>query len=285
MTFDIEDYFQVGAFSDRVEQQHWAGFDSRVEANTDKILQILCDTPQKATFFTLGWVAEKYPAIVRKIVEQGHEIACHSYAHRRVYEMTAEDFRADTLKAKNLLEAAGGVPVKGYRAPSFSLDHRCFWAFDILAELGFTFDSSLFPVDHPNYGMPQIPRNPFLIRTRAGCMVEFPMPTLTWAGFRSPFGGGAYLRLLPYPYTRWAIEFLNTQENKAVCVYVHPWELDPAQPRIRGSLTARMRHYFGLPGMERKVRRLLTDFEFDALGSMLPPEKDLADFIDITRIG
>lgn len=284
LTFDIEDYFQVGAFSDRVEQQHWTGFDSRVEANTEKILQILNDTSRKATFFTLGWVAEKYPSLIRKIAEQGHEIACHSYAHRRVYEMTPEDFRSDTLKAKDCLEGAAGVRVKGYRAPSFSLNESCLWAFDILAELGFAFDSSLFPVDHPNYGMPEIPRDPFLIRTKAGDLVEFPMPTLAWGGFRSPFGGGAYLRLLPYSYTRWAIRFLNTQEGRAACVYVHPWELDPEQPRIGGNLTARMRHYIGLQGLEKKVRRLLTDFDFDALGTLLPPKETLTGFID-TRIG
>lgn len=152
LTFDVEDYFQVGAFSDRVDQEHWRDFDSRVEASTEKILQILEEASCKATFFVLGWVAEKYPQLILKIAQQGHEIACHSYAHRRVYEMTADEFRADSMKAKSLLEDKAGLAVKGYRAPSFSLNRSCFWAFDVLSELGFTFDSSLFPVDHPNYG-------------------------------------------------------------------------------------------------------------------------------------
>lgn len=282
LTFDIEDYFQVGAFAGHVDQGQWGAFDSRVEANTDKILQILNQASQKATFFTLGWTAEKYPKLVRSIVQHGHEVACHSYAHRRIYEMTPSEFAADTRKAKAFLEDVAGTPVRGYRAPSFSLNQSCLWAFDILADLGFKYDSSIFPVEHPNYGMPEVPSHPFLVHTKSGSVVEFPMSTLAWRKLRSPFAGGAYLRLLPYSYTRWAIRFINDCELRPVCVYVHPWELDPAQPRINAGLTARVRHYLGLAGLEKKVRRLLEDFEFAPLGSMLPEEQQLPFKLDTT---
>jgi polysaccharide deacetylase family protein (PEP-CTERM system associated) len=269
LSFDVEEYFQVGAFTDRLRPSDWDSFPSRITANTEKTLALLDEASCHATFFVLGWVAEKYPQLVRRIAARGHEIACHSLMHRRVYEMTPAEFLEDSRRAKRSLEEACGQRIRGYRAPNFSLTRASLWAFEILAELGFEYDSSIFPVEHPNYGMPLVPRHPFRVETNSGTIVEFPMPALAAAGLRSPLGGGAYLRLLPYSFTRWGIRFLNEHEARPVCVYLHPWELDPDQPRIEGSLTARLRHYLGLRGTEGKLRLLLQDFEFVPLGMLV----------------
>lgn len=268
LSFDLEDYYHVSAF-ESVNKDKWGSYESRVVRNTQKVLALLDDAGCKATFFTLGWVAENYPELIREIAARGHEVACHSDKHRRVFELTPAEFRADTRIAKDRLEQAIGAAVIGYRAPSFSITQASLWAFEVLAELGFRYDSSIFPVDHPNYGMPRGPRTPFRVATSHGSIVEFPMPTLELAGARSPLGGGAYLRLLPYWYTRWGMRFLNQREGQPACVYVHPWEIDAEQPRMKGSLTAKMRHYFGLRGMERKLRRLVRDFEFVPLGALV----------------
>jgi polysaccharide deacetylase family protein (PEP-CTERM system associated) len=269
LSFDVEDYFHVGAFADRVDRTQWSSYSSRVQINTEKTLDLLDSSGCHATFFVLGWVAEQNPQLIRRIAERGHEVACHSLEHRRVYQMTPAEFRADTRQARETLEDASGQRVSGYRAPSFSITADSLWAFEILAELGFDYDSSIYPVRHPNYGMPKVPRFPFRVETKAGTIAEFPMPTLEWYGRRSPLAGGAYLRLLPYFFTRWGIRFLNDTEQRPVCVYLHPWELDPEQPRMNGSLTARIRHYFGLRGAEAKLRRLLSEFEFCTLGTLL----------------
>lgn len=277
MTFDVEDYFHVGAFSDRVKKGDWEKYPSRVEANTARSIALLEDAGYKGTFFVLGWVAEHFPHLVKRIAAGGHEIACHSSEHRRVYQMTPKEFYEDTVRAKRAIEDATGAPVRGYRAPSFSITANSLWAFEILVEAGFTYDSSIFPVRHPNYGMPRLPRIPFLVQTQSGSLVEFPMPTLAVGSRRSPFAGGAYLRLLPYSFTRWGIHFLNEAEQQPVCIYAHPWELDPEQPRLSVSLTAKLRHYIGLRTMETKLRMLLRDFEFGALESLLP-KTDALDF-------
>lgn len=269
LTFDVEDYFQVGAFADQIKTEQWGSYPSRLGANMAKILAMLAEHNCLATFFVLGWVAETHPEVIVQIAKGGHEVACHSHRHRRVFEMTREEFREDTRKAKQMLEDVSGKKVCGYRAPSFSINQDSLWAFDILAELGFTYDSSIFPVKHPNYGMSAISRLPFVVDTAHGPLVEFPMPTLEFAGRRSPFGGGAYLRLLPYWYTRWAIRYLNHREGRPVCTYIHPWEIDPEQPRLRGSLAARLRHTLGLRGLEVKLRNLLRDFEFCPLGLLI----------------
>ena len=269
LTFDLEDYFHVTAFRHCSEASDWGSRESRLQRNTERILELLSTTGCQATFFVLGWVAEKYPRLVSRIAKCGHEIACHSHEHRLVYEMTPQEFREDTRRAKALLEGLSGQTVEGYRAPSFSITKDSLWAFEVLAELDFTYDSSIFPIEHPNYGMPQSPRAPFLVQTRSGSLLEFPMPTLELAGRRSPLAGGAYLRLLPYAFTRWGIRFINEQENLPVCVYVHPWELDPGQPRMGKTPSARLRHYLGLRGTERKLRRLLRDFEFCSLKSFV----------------
>jgi polysaccharide deacetylase family protein (PEP-CTERM system associated) len=277
LTIDLEDYYHVSAFSEHIPHAQWKSQPGRVVQNTERILLLLERNGWKATFFTLGWVAHEHPQLVRKIAALGHEIACHSFSHRRVYEMTPEEFREDTLRAKAVLEEAAGTTVRGYRAPSFSINEKCPWAFETLAECGFSYDSSIYPVEHPNYGSPETPRFPYLVRTKHGSLVEFPMPTL---GPRSPFGGGAYLRLLPYWFTRWAFNYLNENEQRPACVYLHPWELDPEQPRMNGALTARLRHYFGLRGFETKLSRLLEDFEFAPLGQIVS-ELDFADGKDL----
>ena len=269
LTIDLEDYYQVSAFAKGSSVDHWEGFTSRIEQNTEKLLSLFGAENRKATFFTLGWVARKYPNLVRQIADAGHEIACHSDAHHSVYTLTAKQFREDTAQAKKSLEDIAGVSISGYRAPSFSITADTLWAFAILAELGFTYDSSIFPIKHINYGMPQAPRLPFLVRTSAGPIVEFPMPTLQLGASRAPIAGGAYFRLLPYWYTSWGIKYLNSAERSPACIYLHPWELDSEQPRMNGSLTAKMRHYFGLRATEGKFRRLLHDFEFQPMSSFV----------------
>jgi polysaccharide deacetylase family protein (PEP-CTERM system associated) len=269
LTVDLEDYYHVTAFADRVSPEEWGAQTSRVESNTERLLDLFAQYRRSATFFTLGWVAERYSALLRRIVAAGHEVACHSHSHRLVYSLSPDEFREDTRKAKSALEDACGAAVVGYRAPSFSITNRSLWAFEILAELGFKYDSSIFPVCHPNYGMPASPRFPYVVRTPAGDIVEFPMATLAANGRRSPFGGGAYLRFLPEWYTRWAIGHINSKEAMPVCVYLHPWEIDPRQPKMRGSLTARIRHYVGLGTTERKLTNLIKGIEFCGLGRLL----------------
>jgi polysaccharide deacetylase family protein (PEP-CTERM system associated) len=269
LTIDVEDYYQVTAFSGRIARADWINLPSRVEANTTRLLDEISAAGFQATFFVLGWVAESHPHLIRRIADLGHEVGCHSAEHRSVYQMTPSEFREDTKRAKVALEAATGQQVYGYRAPSFSIRDDSTWAFEILAELGFQYDSSVFPVKHPNYGMPHSSRFPYRIETNSGPIVEFPMSTIEFGGVRSPLGGGAYLRFLPYWYTRWALRHVNEREGHPVCVYIHPWELDPEQPRMKGSLTARMRHYFGLRGAGRKLHNLLADFEFCSVRSLV----------------
>jgi polysaccharide deacetylase family protein (PEP-CTERM system associated) len=269
LTVDLEDYFHVSAYAGKVRLEEWDSYPSRVAANTDRLLAMLAEYNCLATFFVLGWVAEKKPEVVARVAAAGHEIACHSLLHRKIFDLTPQEFREDTRRAKAVIEDATGKKVLGYRAPSFSVTKKSSWALEILASEGFQYDSSVFPVEHPSYGVPEAPRTPFWVNTPSGRILEFPMPTLTIGSRRSPIGGGAYLRFLPYSYTRWAIRHLNQYENFPVCVYIHPWELDPEQPRLGGSLSARARHYFGLRGTEAKLRKLLSDVEFCPLGSLI----------------
>jgi polysaccharide deacetylase family protein (PEP-CTERM system associated) len=269
LTVDLEDYFHVSAYAAKVRLEEWDSYPSRVAANTDRLLALLAEHNCLATFFVLGWVAEKKPEIVARVAAAGHEIACHSLLHRKIFDLTPQEFREDTHRAKAVIEDAAGKKVHGYRAPSFSVTRKSSWALEILAEEGFQYDSSVFPVEHPSYGIPDAPRTPFWVNTASGRILEFPMPTLTLGSMRSPIGGGAYLRFLPYGYTRWAIRHLNQSENFPVCVYIHPWELDPEQPRMGGSLSARARHYFGLRGTESKLRKLVRDVELCPLGCLI----------------
>jgi polysaccharide deacetylase family protein (PEP-CTERM system associated) len=269
LTVDLEDYFHVSAYAGKVRLEEWDSYPSRVAANTDRLLGLLAEHNCLATFFVLGWVAEKKPEVVARVAAAGHEIACHSLLHRRIFDLTPQEFREDTRRAKAVIEDATGKQVVGYRAPSFSVVKKSLWALEILAEEGFQYDSSIFPVEHPSYGIPDAPRTPYWIDTASGRILEFPMPTLSVGSMRSPIGGGAYLRLLPYSYTRWSIRHLNDRENFPVCVYIHPWELDPAQPRMGGNLSARARHYFGLRGTEAKLRKLVRDVEFCTLAAVI----------------
>jgi polysaccharide deacetylase family protein (PEP-CTERM system associated) len=262
ISVDVEDYFHVEAFAQVVNRNNWGAYASRVERNTERILDLFAERQIKGTFFILGWVAERYPHLVRRITERGHEPACHSYWHRLIYKLTPEDFREDTLRAKNCIEQAAGTPIYGYRAPSFSITGRSVWALDVLAQLGFRYDSSVFPVKHDTYGVPDAPRRPFRIETPFGPIVEFPMATFRFgSGPNFPIAGGGYLRMLPFSYTRMGMR-RAWSEGLPVVSYIHPWEIDPEQPRINASLKSRLRHYTNLGKTEVRLRKLLALGEF-----------------------
>lgn len=264
MTIDVEDYFQVAAFEKIVRIDAWNTFESRVTANTRKILEILAEHDTKATFFILGWTAERFPNLVREIDKAGHVIGCHSYQHRKIYTMTPDEFREDTRKAKTILEDISGKPVLGYRAPSYSITKHSLWALDILGELGFTYDSSIFPIMHDNYGIPDSPRFPY---THPGMnMVEYPISTALLMGRKIPVSGGGYFRLFPYWFTRLALGKINDRERQPFVFYLHPWEVDPGQPRFKNaSRLSQFRHYNHLGDTEKRFSRLLEEFVFAPL--------------------
>ncbi len=256
LSVDVEDYFHVEAFADRVDPASWSDYPSRVEANTRVVLDLFDECGVKATFFTLGWVAERFPALVREIVDRGHEAACHSYWHRLVYKLTREEFREDTHRAKSRIEDAAGVSVYGYRAPNFSVVKNSLWALDTLAELGFRYDSSIFPIRHDVYGMPDAPRVPFRVNTGAGPLAEFPMTTFRWmSNHNLPIGGGGYLRIFPFWVTRFGVR-KALSNGVPLITYLHPWEVDPSQPRIEGRLTSRLRHYTNLKHTAGRLQKL-----------------------------
>ncbi len=264
ISVDVEDYFHVEAFAGAIPRTSWDDYQCRVVRNTERILDLLDDSHTTATFFILGWVAERYPKLVREIAERGHEPACHSYWHRLIYKLTPDEFRADTLEAKNAIEQAAGVAIYGYRAPSFSITGRSAWALDMLAELGFRYDSSVFPIKHDVYGVPSAPRGPFRVETPFGPIIEFPMATFRFsAGPNLPVAGGGYLRMLPYWYTKAGVA-RAWREGLPVVSYVHPWELDPEQPRLAGPLRSRLRHYTSLHHTEPRLRKLLALGEFSS---------------------
>lgn len=264
MSVDVEDYFHVEAFSDVVDRQRWDHYQCRVEANTHRILDLLEDVGVRSTFFILGWVAERYPGLVLEIVRRGHEAACHSYWHRLVYTLTPEEFREDLLRSRTVIEQAAGARVYGHRAPSYSITAHSLWALDILAEEGFTYDSSIFPIHHDFYGIPDAPREPFRLATRGGTLLECPVTTFRW-GLRHnfPVGGGGYLRIFPFRYTQLGVARAR-KEGLPVIVYIHPWEVDPEQPRIAGRFKSRLRHYTNLAKTERRLRALLESADFDS---------------------
>jgi peptidoglycan-N-acetylglucosamine deacetylase len=260
MSVDIEDYYQVQAFAGQVAADDWTSYPSRIVENTDRVLDLFARSGVRATFFVLGWAAERHPAMVRKIVAAGHEIASHGYNHRRVFEQTPDEFRADVRKTKSLLEDASGQAVDGYRAASFSIDTRTPWAFAILAEEGHRYSTSLYPIRHDHYGAPDAPRHPYRPLERAA-FLEIPITTATLAGRRLPAGGGGYFRLLPYFLSRRLIDQVNRAERRACIFYFHPWELDPDQPRLSGApFRSRFRHYVRLDSMEARLERLLGEF-------------------------
>lgn len=269
MTIDVEDYFQVSAFEGCAPRYRWDEFECRVEANTDRVLGIFDETHIKGTFFVLGWIAERYPALVARIARQGHEVACHGYLHRLVYDTTRDAFREDVRKAKAVIEAAAGCRVEGYRAPSYSITPRSLWALDILIEEGYSYDASVYPIHHDRYGIPPSPRAPYVIRRAAGAIVEAPGSAVRIGTINMPVGGGGYFRLLPYAWTAWGLKRINGREQRGAIFYLHPWELDPGQPRLPAGLLTRVRHYTNLEHTEARLRRLIGEFRFGPLNRLL----------------
>ncbi len=268
LTVDVEDYFHASAFAPVAPRDQWPQFESRVVRNTDRLLEMFARAGARATFFVLGWVAQREAALVRRIAEAGHELASHSYWHRLVYDLTPAEFRQDLRQARDVIEQAAGVPVRGFRAPSFSVTRRSLWAFDVLAEEGYAYDASIFPIRHDRYGIPDAPRHPHWIERPAGQVLELPGTTVCYGRFRLPIGGG-YFRLLPYELTRRAIRRLNASERQAAIFYVHPWEIDPDQPRLHASRLTRWRHYNQLGRTAARLERLLNDFQWNSVDAVL----------------
>jgi polysaccharide deacetylase family protein (PEP-CTERM system associated) len=256
VSVDVEDYFHAESFSEVVDRANWDSHSSRVEANTRRLLELLAELDIHGTFFILGWVADRFPGLVREIAACGHELGCHSYWHRLIYKLDPTEFREDTHRAKSVIEDISGQPVYGYRAPTYSVIDRSVWALEILTELGFTYDSSIFPIRHDRYGMPDAPRAPFRFQTPSGPMTEFPITTFRVAGHNLPVGGGGYLRLLPRVYTRLGLQRVQ-REGLPVVIYIHPWEIDPEQPRLAGRLSSRLRHYTNLSQTLERFRSVL----------------------------
>jgi polysaccharide deacetylase family protein (PEP-CTERM system associated) len=269
-TVDVEDYFQVEGFANAIDRSSWEGFRTRVGASTSTLLDLLAQHKVHATFFVLGWVARKHPEIVRRIVAAGHEVASHGMSHRLIYTQSPAEFRRETRDAKALLEDLAQKPVVGYRAATYSITRRSLWALDILCEEGFRYDSSIFPMRHDRYGIPGAEPRPHVLTTPNGArLVEFPISVLSYHGAKVPVAGGGYFRLFPYRFTRWALRRLNEQRQEFV-FYVHPWEVDPEQPRVNdASVLSRFRHYLNLGRCAERLGRLLEDFEFDTMHSVL----------------
>lgn len=270
LSIDVEDYFHVSAMARSIDREDWESLPSRVEQNTDRLLGIFGEAGVGATFFVLGWVAERFPSLIRRIHAAGHEVACHGLTHRQIFRQTPDEFRSETERSKAILEDAIGEAVSGYRAASFSITNESLWALDILHDAGFTYDSSVFPVRHDLYGLPEAPRFPFRWRIADGrTLLEFPPSTCQIAGVNVPASGGGYFRIYPYALTRYLIRSLNRKEGKPAMFYLHPWEVDPDQPRIRTSARSRFRHYHNLAKCEGRLRRLLRDFRFDPVRNVL----------------
>jgi len=263
LTVDVEDYFQVSAFESHIDRGDWDGTPRRVEANVDRILALLARHDARATFFTLGWLAKRHPAMVRRIVEAGHELASHGYSHGRAHDQQPAEFLDDIRRAKALLEDLSGHEVRGYRAPSFSVGPRNPWAFECIAKAGYRYSSSVYPIRHDHYGAPDSPRFPHEVRPG---LTEVPVSTVRVMNTNLPAGGGGYFRLLPYAVSRWSLARINRVDARPAMFYFHPWELDPEQPRIAGiSARTRFRHYLNLDRTEARLARLLRDFRWDCV--------------------
>jgi polysaccharide deacetylase family protein (PEP-CTERM system associated) len=265
MTVDVEDYFQVSAFAPYIPRDAWPSIACRVEANIDRILALLDNENTKATFFTLGWIAERYPAMVGRIVANGHELASHGWAHHRVSDQEPDEFRDDVTRSKALLEDIGGQAVLGYRAPSFSIGRHNQWALGVLEESGYRYSSSIYPVQHDHYGMPDAPRFAYYPHDNGG-LLELPITTTRLFSRNIPAGGGGFFRLWPYPVSRWFLHRLNRLEQRSAIFYFHPWEIDHQQPRQKGiSIKTRFRHYYNLHRMEERIKALTRDFKWDRM--------------------
>jgi polysaccharide deacetylase family protein (PEP-CTERM system associated) len=267
---DVEDYFQVGAFEKVIRRDRWDGFESRVEGNTDELLALCARQRVHGTFFVLGWIAERFPSLVRRIHAEGHELAVHGYDHRRVTEMTREEFRRDVRRSKHAIESLVGAEVVGYRAPNYSIVRETLWAMDVLLEEGFAYDSSIFPTRHRRYGIAAYPRFPWAVRGHGRkLLIELPISTVQICGFVLPFIGGAYLRHFPFAYVRWALRRLNDRERRPAVLYTHPWEIDPAQPQQPVDRLNRFRHYRNLHRTAERLERLLREFRFTTAREVL----------------
>ena len=272
LSIDVEDYFHVSAFSHHIARDDWMTCDQRLEASMVKVLRLLAEHDTKATFFVLGWVAERYPSIVKDIAAQGHEVASHGYAHFRVSEQTPAVFQEDIRRTKGMLEDLSAAAVRGYRAASFSITGDTTWAFDILQEEGYRYSSSIYPIRHDHYGLPDAPRFAYRADT-SNSLLEIPISSLTVFGRNLPCGGGGYFRLAPYRLSRWALRRLNNRERQPCVFYFHPWELDEEQPRVPNlPLKTRFRHYLNLSKEEARLRRLLADFEWDRFDAVYQDE-------------
>ena len=276
LSVDVEDWFQVGAFERTIRRADWDGLTHRVERNTDAVLDLFAQAGVTGTFFTLGWVAERYPALMRRIADAGHEVASHGYDHARVFTFTPDQFRADLRKSREILEDASGQAVTGYRAPSFSIDPRTPWAHTILAEEGYRYSSSVAPIRHDHYGWPDSPR--FAWKPVTGSdLVELPVTTAKLGKRTLAAGGGGFFRLLPYQFSRWAIRQVNEQAGRPAIIYFHPWEIDPGQPRRTDApLRSRLRHYTNLSVMAAKLRRLTRDFAWTRVDALADAQAALA---------
>ncbi len=273
MTIDVEDYFQVSALAPYIDRSDWDSRECRIERNIESILSLLAQHGTKATFFTLGWIAKRYPQVVRAIVEQGHELASHGYGHERVTSLSAKAFSADVSRAKKLLEDLGGQAVIGYRAPSFSIGSANLWAFDCLRRAGYRYSSSVYPIRHDHYGMPDSPRFAYPVDG----LLEVPVTTLRLFKQNLPASGGGYFRLLPYALSRWMIGQVNAVDKQAAVFYFHPWEIDPGQPRINGiNAKTRFRHYLNLDRTRGRIARLLGDFSWGRMDDIFLPKLQIA---------
>ena len=272
MSVDVEDYFQVSAFERYVPKRDWDDIPCRVEGNVDRILALFEEKGVKATFFTLGWIAQRYPQMTRRIVDQGHELASHGWEHIRVTTQEPEEFRQDINRTRSVLEDISGQQIRGYRAASYSIGRSNLWALDILADEGYRYSSSIVPVRHDLYGMPEAPR--FSFAAADGRLLEIPVTTVPIGGRNINCGGGGWFRLFPYGFTRWALNQVNRKEGQAAIFYFHPWEIDPEQPRLKGlDAKTRLRHYLNLGKMQARLRRLMDDFHWDRMDRVFLGER------------
>ena len=269
ITVDVEDYFHASAFDRVVPRSAWDDYESRVVANTHRLLDLFDEQRVKGTFFVLGWVAKKFPELVREIASRGHELASHGFHHQLVYMLTPAQFRDDIRRAKGTIEQAGGTRVRGYRAPSFSIVRSSLWALDVLIEEGHTYDASIFPIHHDRYGIADAPRSAHVIQRASGSIVELPASTVRIGSTNYPIAGGGYFRLFPYAATKWGIARVNGREGEPVVLYIHPWEVDPDQPRLEASRTTQLRHHVGMAGTLEKLRQVTTDFAFGSVAEVL----------------
>ncbi|HEY0324459.1 MAG TPA: XrtA system polysaccharide deacetylase [Allosphingosinicella sp.] len=274
LSVDVEDWFQVGAFEGVIDRADWDRLPVRVERNAEAVLSLFDQAQVKATFFTLGWVAERFPALIRRIAEEGHEVASHGWDHQRVFTMESAGFRSDLRKARDTIEQAAGMAVIGYRAPSFSIDQRTPWAHEVLAEEGYRYSSSVAPIAHDHYGWREAPRFAFRPLARSD-LIELPVTTVELAGRRAAAGGGGFFRLLPYHFSSWAVRRVNCREGRPAVFYFHPWEIDPGQPRVAGApLKSRLRHYTNLSRMESMLLKVLSSYAWGRTDQVVERERE-----------